>query len=140
MVLNKQVINGNIVIQQLSKTSLQQLASLSKTPPHINESYSLFLKTNSPIGAFIEDRLTLIYIPLKNDCIVYTWNREKIITIPNNNQECLIAIGDNIPFSLYSKLTNNFPPTLFFNRSFQKEFLKIPFNLDSNNPKSKYFI
>lgn len=139
MVLNKQVINGNTVIQHLSKTSLQQLTSLSKTPPHIIESYSLFLKPNSPIGAFVEDRLALIYIPMKSNCILYTWYQEKMITIPNLNLDRFIAIGDNTPFVILSKSPNT-ELVLFFNQSSKDQFLKIPFHLSSINPKSKYFI
>lgn len=135
------MISDNVsIIQQFSKENLKQLSTLTKSPTQIVESFSVTIKSNSILGAFIENRLTLIYVPKETNCFLTCWEGDKALNISNKNKECLFAIGENVPFSIDSKSKTGISITISFNLPSKDKFWKIADVNNSNSKNSKYYL
>lgn len=112
---------------------------------NINHSFKQIItvtpKPNSYLGALVNEKDTMIHLPRKSKYIIYSWdNNGHLIKFESSFKDRLVVIGKGIAFSIMSESTLNPPLLFFFNTKPQNSFFKIKPSMDSNNPKSKYFI
>lgn len=131
----------NRTVDKKTFFSMVLLASMVGNNYVSEEATSIGIEANKYLGALINDDITIIHLPQGSKYIIYSWNSDRqIIKFESAIKDRIIAIGSKTPFSILSRSAINPPISFFFNSKPSINFRVVKPDMDSNNPKSPFYL